>query len=192
MHFNLICISELWSPRLLKILTPEGLNWLLGNVDLKRKLFTQGELSITPQDIIVAHLLNVNALILTNFNVAAGCSKTWICCKHRNSSKMLKKTWGMLDISFHCNFILSTAEKTDCCKKIEFAAGCSNPSGWYSSIKFGRIICLPKGVVHEKFHSNLVNTSWIKAICNKLSKCSILQQPPCFQHASPLSAWKER
>ena len=98
----------------------------------------------------------------------------------------------MFDILFHCNFILSTAEKTTCCEKIEFAAGCSNPSGWYSSIKFGRIICLPKGVVHEKFHSNLVNTSWIKAICNKfLSKCSILQQPPCFQHVSPLLAWKE-
>ena len=57
MHFNLICISELWSPRLLKILTPEGLNWLLGNVDLKRKLFTQVELSITPQYLVVSHLL---------------------------------------------------------------------------------------------------------------------------------------
>ena len=61
MHFNLICISELWSPRLLKILTPEGLNWLLGNVDLKRKLFTQGELSITPQYIIVAHLVRTDS-----------------------------------------------------------------------------------------------------------------------------------
>ena len=56
-HLNLICISELRSPRRLKIWTPEGYKWLFGKVDLKRKLFTQGELSITPQYLVVAHLL---------------------------------------------------------------------------------------------------------------------------------------
>ena len=76
MHFNLICISELWSPRLLKILTPEGLNWLLGNVDLKRKLFTQGELSITPQYIIVAHLMYMSLRTFSpSWEAGPGCSK---------------------------------------------------------------------------------------------------------------------
>ena len=78
-------------------------------------------------------------------------------------------------------------------KTIEFAAACSNPSGWCSNFKFGRRIPLPKGMPHEKFRSNLSHTSWDMAICNKFwSKMLHFAATQWTEHAPPLPIWKRR
>ena len=106
---------------------------------------------------------------------------------------MQLETWKILDLLFNFNYILFKAKNEACCKIIEFAAACSNPSGCRSNFKFGRRIRLPKGMLQEKFRSNLSHTSWDMAICNKFwSKMLHFAATQWTENAPPLPIWKRR
>ena len=129
-------------------------------------------------------------MILPNTNVAAGCGKIWICCKHW---RKLQKTWEIPNILFHCKSILSETEKTACCKKIRFAASCSNPSGGSSNLFFGRGIRLSRGMLHVKFYPNPSNNFWDIAICNKISsKMLHFAATKWSVHAPKFPKWERR
>ena len=84
-------------------------------------------------------------------------------------------------------------KKTACCKKIRFAASCSNPSWGSSNFLFGRGIHLSRGMLHVKLYPNPSNNFWDIAICNKISsKMLHFAATKWSVHAPKFPKWERR